>query len=487
MRVLREIKIDELSAVDAPAQEGAKALLMKRRPVEDLAKVAFQEALTELKLEESVYEACRELWTLDEALRRSVEEIVEDPQKYPNPNQALKESLASFANAVSTMVANVIQDVGKRADPDDLDKARLSPAVQKCMVEKANEWKRQNPGKTLPQEVIKANLVECQRVVTLDKADKTEGGESFPASDYAYVPDPEKPSTWKLRLTSTPGGTPDPRIVGAAVAALGPGFRGQKVEIPEADLAAVHRKVRSAWIKANPDKSEDDLPDVLKACGPGKDKDKMSKTVEQLERELAYATAYGTLNDLEKRYVGTLAQTDRERFIALPAVDRSAELAKREASDPVVYEATDGTKYRASDDPRLVTMAKRSDVAEKAASDNALAAQEADLLKRAEALPHLPGDIKVRTSVLRAIDGIADAEVRKGAHEMLKAQDAALSEAFKARGVRGLGPATSAEQQLQDLAKRKQSENPKLSEAQAYDEVLKTDEGKRLYAQTVAR
>jgi hypothetical protein len=96
-------------------------------------------------------------------------------------------------------------------------------------------------------------------------ATKTEDGESFPSGDYAYVPDPEKPSTWKLRLTSTPGGTPDARIVGAAIAALGKGFRGNKVQIPAEDLPAVKAKVRAAWKKANPDKKADDMPEVIKA------------------------------------------------------------------------------------------------------------------------------------------------------------------------------------------------------------------------------
>jgi hypothetical protein len=94
-------------------------------------------------------------------------------------------------------------------------------------------------------------------------ATKTEAGQSFPSSDYAYVPDPDKPSTWKLRLTSTPGGKPDPHIVGAAVAALGKGFRGNKVSIPSADLAKVKAKVRAAWLKANPDKTSKDLPSII--------------------------------------------------------------------------------------------------------------------------------------------------------------------------------------------------------------------------------
>lgn len=102
-----------------------------------------------------------------------------------------------------------------------------------------------------------------KRAGDVAKVMKTEDGKDFPASDYAYVPDPEAPSTWKLRLTSSPGGDPDPRIVGAAVAALGAGFRGQRVDIPEGDRAGVIAKVRSAWKKAHPDAEEDEMPDVI--------------------------------------------------------------------------------------------------------------------------------------------------------------------------------------------------------------------------------
>jgi len=100
---------------------------------------------------------------------------------------------------------------------------------------------------------------------SIAEATKTENGKAYPSSDFAYVPDPEKPSEWKLRLTATPGGAPDSGIVGAAIAALGPGgFRGQKVDIPAADLPAVLAKVRAAWKKANPDKSVDEMPATIK-------------------------------------------------------------------------------------------------------------------------------------------------------------------------------------------------------------------------------
>lgn len=93
---------------------------------------------------------------------------------------------------------------------------------------------------------------------------KTEGGVEYPADAYAYVPDPDKPSTWKLRLWESPDKKVTAKQVGMAVAALGTGFRGNKVDIPDDDLAAVKAKVLAAWKQANPDATDDDIPDVLK-------------------------------------------------------------------------------------------------------------------------------------------------------------------------------------------------------------------------------
>lgn len=105
----------------------------------------------------------------------------------------------------------------------------------------------------------------AQATVTLlaSAATKTEGGKAFRKSDYAYTPT-DTPSDWKLRMTSSPGGKPDAQTVGAAAAALGKGFRGNKVSIPQSARAGVKRKLRGAWKQANPDRSDDEMPDVLK-------------------------------------------------------------------------------------------------------------------------------------------------------------------------------------------------------------------------------
>lgn len=129
------------------------------------------------------------------------------------------------------------------------------------------------------------------------KATKREDGEDFPAQAFAYVPDAEMPSTWKLRLWDSLDDRETAAQVGRAVAALGAGFRGQRVEIPADALARVKARVLQAWLKVNPDMTRDDAPNVLKGYGyEMKDDDEMGDDYEMEYDPLrslldAYATA----------------------------------------------------------------------------------------------------------------------------------------------------------------------------------------------------
>jgi hypothetical protein len=80
-------------------------------------------------------------------------------------------------------------------------------------------------------------------------------GSGFKASDYAYAPDAEDPTSWKLLLVKNPGdgatGAYDPDLVRAAATALAtPDWGGPVFEIPSADLPAVKQTIRGAWIQA---------------------------------------------------------------------------------------------------------------------------------------------------------------------------------------------------------------------------------------------
>jgi hypothetical protein len=93
---------------------------------------------------------------------------------------------------------------------------------------------------------------------------KTEDGHDYPPEAYAYVPDPEKPSTWKLRLWEDPEKKETANQTGMAADALGPGLFGNPAKIPEKDLPAVKAKVLAAWKKTHQDEKDDDIPEQLK-------------------------------------------------------------------------------------------------------------------------------------------------------------------------------------------------------------------------------
>ena len=98
---------------------------------------------------------------------------------------------------------------------------------------------------------------------------KTEDGVQYPAAAFAYVPDADKPSTWKLRLWDSLEEKETKRQIGMAVAALGAGgFRGNRVKIPSDDLPKVKRRVLQAWLKVNSDKERSDAPRVLLSSRP---------------------------------------------------------------------------------------------------------------------------------------------------------------------------------------------------------------------------
>lgn len=109
----------------------------------------------------------------------------------------------------------------------------------------------------------------------VEKPMKTEDGVQFPKEAYAYVPDPQKPSTWKLRLWEDPSKKETPKQVGAAIAAFSPGgFRGQKVQIPTEDRGKVKAKIRAAWKRVNPDKEPEDMPAHIKSTEGGEEMDR---------------------------------------------------------------------------------------------------------------------------------------------------------------------------------------------------------------------
>ncbi len=101
-------------------------------------------------------------------------------------------------------------------------------------------------------------------------AEKLEDGVAYPRSAYAYVPDPSKPETWKLRLwESIDKGITKGQLNKASVSLSPGGLNGDKVTIPAADLSSVKSRIREEYKKLDLD--DKDIPRWVKESAEVRD------------------------------------------------------------------------------------------------------------------------------------------------------------------------------------------------------------------------
>ena len=218
-------------------------------------------------------------------------------------------------------------------------------------------------------------------------------------------------------------------------------------------------------------------------------KNETGPIVEELQKQLETANTVIALKSEERTHFDSLDENAQKTFLAKSADARISEIEAKarqaQDADPVVYTTIDGVEIRKSTGEAFIAMAKSNDIIRQ---ENAALREQREqdaLEKRAETeLSHVPGDLSVRAAILKAIDGIADSEKKDAAMNSLKAQNEAMAKAFETHGHAGQPEPGSAEDQLDRLAQDHAKEKG-MSEATAYVEVLKSTEGKKLYAQTV--
>ena len=157
--------------------------------------------------------------------------------------------VAKEASMIQTKLAELIQEASIRKDD-----GRANKVIAMCQPLLLEDKDDENAIKQIDE--VMAWLKEQEMV-------KTEDGVKYPAEAYAYVPDKEQPSTWKLRLWEDLEKKVTRAQLGRAAAALSPGgFRGQRVEIPAGDLPAVKRKIRAEYKKLGVE--DEDIPRWVK-------------------------------------------------------------------------------------------------------------------------------------------------------------------------------------------------------------------------------
>ncbi len=198
------------------------------------------------------------VYNIDGQLYQSNYELDENgAATFGEPTKVLSTKVFKSMESLQTIYSEVIQEAGKRNAT--LDAARVKKIVELCQELLSSEAE---PEEKDTKEALKEAKAVLKWLKT-QEAEKTEDGVQFPSQAYAYVPDVETSSGWKLRLWEDLEKKVTRAQLARAAAALSPGgFRGQKVAIPTTDLSAVKRKIRAEYRKL--DVEEEDIPRWVK-------------------------------------------------------------------------------------------------------------------------------------------------------------------------------------------------------------------------------
>jgi len=111
------------------------------------------------------------------------------------------------------------------------------------------------------REMVPIDLDDVRPWLLGEKATKTDGGRKFSSSAYLFVPDAEKPSTWKIRIEETPGNVTVTQLGRAAAALSNGGFRGNPTQDISDERSAMAKKLIGLYRKH--DVADADIPDYL--------------------------------------------------------------------------------------------------------------------------------------------------------------------------------------------------------------------------------
>jgi hypothetical protein len=262
------------------------------------------------------------------------------------------------------------------------------------------------------------------------------------------------------------------------------------------DAADVTTALVAAMNKAHPTtgklpvRKEIDMPDDKTLKALEKRLEKAEARAEKAESRADLQAILGGLTPTQKSHFDALEDSAKPAFAAKSSTERDAELGRiqkaKDDADPTVYTSTDGlVKVRKSDGDLVLMLAKRSDEdRERAEKAEGQVAGER-LSKMAREFGSLPGDEAKMVRTLKAIETIPEGEDRDAAMAQLRAGNEAIAKAYTTTGVLPASAVEGSPQGDLDKLTKAHAAQHNVSEAVAMTKVLKTTEGKRLYAESV--
>lgn len=520
-RVMKEFVITEISAVDSPAQEGARAVIMKRADVEKrmpapkedeskddfVARFMANEAMrTEYPKQAQRVAVAMSQW------KRSLEKAQgRHPAGNPQGGQ-FAPGQAGTGRAVTGGSIKHDQQSGMWESSDSKGKRKLHGSESQARRHLAAQHAKRpilfGPGvggsHAMGKQQEGAVYTKRLRLTTAEDGhshlvdDSLEGGntsyDKAESDDYGHSHPWVRNSDGTITIGESSGHGHDVMLAKAGDGEDeekpydeedGDGVddsKGKK-EKDGGKPAPRRAKKNSAETADDVGNDEGNMTDTKKSVA-GDDAATVQKNLDTAKTENARLTKMLDLNDAERSFMKSLPKEQQDAFLAASPTDRSAQVRKANEANEVVFKADDGREFRKSDDPRLVAMAKQNDETARELRKAREEQANANFMKRADdEIPNLPGTTTERGALLKAIEAMPATE-KEAALKALKAGSNALAGTFKrhghsdASGGEGGTPQEQLDKKAKELAKSKN-----VSYIDAYDIVRK--ENPELYAKAV--
>lgn len=247
------------------------------------------------------------------------------------------------------------------------------------------------------------------------------------------------------------------------------------------------KKEDGKWVRkaADPEAKENDmtLEEQLRKLQEDIAKGASDLAIEKAAR--LQAEIFAKMTDAEKEHCAGMSDDQKKAFMAKSPDDRKTEMAKRASDDEIISVAGVSVKKSAIGEAAFTILKAQQARLDRQDEDIRKAREREEhqvFVKRAQTeLGNLPGTDDEKAGMLKAIERIVDEKERKAALEAMKAGNNALRERTHELGHGRPRLITKAAEQLDDLA-AKYAEQKGITKAAAYDIVLKTPEGRELYA-----
>jgi chromosome segregation ATPase len=208
------------------------------------------------------------------------------------------------------------------------------------------------------------------------------------------------------------------------------------------------------------------------------DLEDLQKRLSELETENKELSVMAKMSDAEKRYMDKMGDKDKERFMAMDAKGRKAEMDKagmnKSYAPEEIEKQLDDIEKRLTEKDEVIN--KQSEAIEKMQSENEMLKLE----KRAETeLAGISGTVEQKAKLLKSLESIEDEDVRKMAFENMKAKANANQSFMKSQGSSAEGeadPTQALQKMAEEIAK---ADN--VTVQQGFAKAMSSPEGARLY------